>query len=109
VLDVHDSRCARIDRWRWPVLALAALAVAFWTASYSWVLGLTPPTRWLSATASPWGLMELAALATGAAALAGGVLLARRGDGAGRRTGIRATWLAGFALVATCLGMVVSV
>ncbi|SEL15868.1 hypothetical protein SAMN04515665_10913 [Blastococcus sp. DSM 46786] len=102
-------RRTRVDRWRRPVLALAVLGLAFWAASYSWVLGLTPPTRWLSATAPPWGVMEVAALATGAAALVGGVLLARRGVGPARRTGILAIWEAGFTLVATTAGMVVSV
>ncbi|MGY1723202.1 hypothetical protein [Blastococcus sp. SYSU DS0533] len=96
------------DRWRWPVLALAVLGLVSWAASYSWVLGLTPPTRWLSPTASPWWVMEVAALITGLAALVGGVLLARRGSAPSRRTGIRATWLAGFTLVATTAGMVVS-
>ncbi|MCF6746407.1 hypothetical protein E9529_19450 [Blastococcus sp. KM273128] len=96
------------DRWRRPALALAVLALLFWAASYSWVLGFTPPTRWLSATASPWGLMEVAALVTGAAALAGGALLARLGEGPVRRTGIRVLRLAGFALVATTAGMLVS-
>ncbi|MCF6507364.1 hypothetical protein E9549_08080 [Blastococcus sp. MG754426] len=102
------ARPARVDRWRRPVLALAVLALLFWAASYSWVLGFTPPTRWLSATASPWGLMEVAALATGATALAGGVVLARRGTGHTRHTGIRVLRLAGFALVATTVGMLVS-
>ncbi|MGY1984737.1 hypothetical protein ACI792_00755 [Blastococcus sp. SYSU DS0669] len=101
MLDPRErSRSARADRWRSPVLALAALAVAFWAASYSWMLGLTPPTRWLSATASPWLVMEVAAVGTGAVALLAGLLLARAGDGS-RRVGIRAAWLGGFALVAT--------
>lgn len=65
MLDAQQAAAgAAADRWRWPVLALAVLSVAFWAASYSWLAGLTPPTRWLSATASPWLVMEIAAVVT---------------------------------------------
>ena len=87
------------------MLGLALLSVLFWAASYSWLLGLTPPTRWVSPTASPWLVMEIAAVATGAAALVGGVLLARRATDDIRRAGIRAAWLGGFALVATSVSL----
>ena len=81
------------------MVGLAVVSVGFWAASYSWMLGLTPPTRWLSPTASPWLVMEIAAVVTGAFAVLGGVLLARRPGG--RRAGSRAIWLGGFAVVAT--------
>jgi hypothetical protein len=87
------------------VLGLAVLSVVFWVASYSWLVGLTPPTRWVSPTASPWLVMEIAAAATGAAALVGGVLLARRASDRIRRAGVRAACLGGFALVATCVSL----
>jgi hypothetical protein len=80
------------------VLALAVLSLTFWAASYSWLLGLTPPTGWLSA-ASPWLVMEVAAVVTGALALVAGVLLARRADT--RRAGAASAWLGGVALLAT--------
>jgi hypothetical protein len=80
------------------VLGLAVLSVAFWAASYSWLLGLTPPTGWLSA-ASPWLVMEVAAVVTGALALVAGVLLARIAGC--RRAGATAAWLGGVALLAT--------
>lgn len=81
------------------------LSVAFWAASYSWLAGLTPPTRWLSTTASPWLVMEIAAVVTGAVTVLGGVLLARRASGRTRRTAVRAVWSGGFALVATTLSL----
>lgn len=81
------------------MLGLAVVSVVFWAASYSWLLGLTPPTRWLSATASPWLVMEISAVVTGAVAVLGGVLLARRADS--RRAAIRGIWLGGFAFLAT--------
>ena len=84
------------------MLALAVLSDAFWAASYSWLLGLTPPTGWLSA-ASPWLVMEVAAVVTGALALVAGALLARRAGG--RRAGTVAAWLGGFALVATAASL----
>ncbi len=88
-------------RWRWAVLGIAVASVLFWAASYSWLLGLTPPTRWISSTASPWLVMEIAAVVTGALALVAGVLSAARADGRARRTAVRAAWLGGFALIAT--------
>jgi hypothetical protein len=104
VLDDQDTAGpALADRWRWPVVCLAVVSVVFWAASYSWLLGLTPPTRWLSSTASPWLVMEIAAVVTGAGAVLGGVLLARRADT--RRSGIRSIWLGGFALLATAASL----
>jgi hypothetical protein len=85
-------------------VGLAVVSVVFWAASYSWMLGLTPPTQWLSETTSPWLVMEVAAVVTGAVAVLGGVLLARRGRT--RRAGVRAMWLGGFAVVATTVSLV---
>ncbi|MGY1849428.1 hypothetical protein [Blastococcus sp. SYSU DS1021] len=110
MLDARESsRPVRADRWRWPVRTLAVLAVVCWAASYSWLLGWTPPTRWLHPTASPWLVMELAAVAAGAAAVVGGAVLAGRGSPAGRRTGVRSAWLGGLALLATAAGLAVAV
>ena len=102
VLEAQRSvRCTRADQWRWPVLGVALLSVVVWAASYTWLVGWTPPTRWISSTSSPWLIMEIAAVITGAAALVGGVLVARGATGGTRRTGILAAWLGGFALIAT--------
>jgi hypothetical protein len=82
----------------WPVLGLGVLAVLLWLLSYSWLVGVTPPTRWISRDASPWWISEVAAVAVGALALLGGLLLRTRVPGAGRA----ARWAAGlgaFALV----------
>ena len=89
------------------MLGLAVLSIGFWAASYSWMVGLTPPTRWISATVSPWLVMEIAAVVTGAAALIAGVLLARRASDGTRRAAIVAAWLGGFALTATGLSLAV--
>ncbi len=79
--------------------ALAVSSVVYWAASYSWLLGLTPPTRWLSATASPWLVMEIAAVVTGAGAVLGGAVLVRRAGT--RRAGLLSIGLGGFAVLAT--------
>jgi hypothetical protein len=93
--------------WRRSVLGLAVLSMGFWAASYSWVVGLTPPTRWISATASPWLIMEIAAVGFGASALISGILLARRASEGTRRAAILAAWLGGFALTATGLSLAI--
>jgi hypothetical protein len=96
----HDEGLC-MSSLRWPVLALGVLAVALWLLSYSWLLGLTPPTRWISREASPWWIAEVGAAAVGGLALVGGVLL-------GKRSGKIARWGAGlgaFALVMSVLGM----
>ena len=88
------------------MLGLALLSGILWAASYSWLVGWTPPTRWISSTSSPWLIMEMAAVVTGGAALVGGVLVARRATDGTRRTGILAAWLGGFALIATTASLV---
>ena len=75
-----------------------------WAASYSWTLGLTPPTGWISETASPWLVMEIVAVVTGALSVLGGVVLARRRSC--RRAGVAAIWLGGFVLVAVTASLV---
>jgi hypothetical protein len=94
-----------VQQLRWPVLALGVLSVVLWLASYSWLVGVTPPTQWISRELSPWLIAEIAAVATGAAALAGGLLLARGSTGAARRIPIVAAALGGFALVTTALSL----
>ena len=89
------------------MLGLAVLSMGFWAASYSWLAGLTPPTRWISATTSPWLVMEIAAVGTGAAALIAAVLLAPRASDGTRRAAIVAACLGGFALTATGLSLAV--
>jgi hypothetical protein len=84
------------------VLGLAVVSLFFWAASYSWLLGLTPPTSWLTA-ASPWLVMEVAAVVTGALALVTGLLLTRLTST--RRAGVTAAWLGGFALLATAASL----
>jgi hypothetical protein len=109
VIDQQSLGRVRADRWRWPVLGLALVSVVFWAASYSWLAGLTPPTRWVSPTASPWLIMEIAAVTAGAPALVGGLLVARGATDGIRRTGVRAAWMGGFAVIATTASLVVPV
>jgi hypothetical protein len=90
-------------------MGTAVLSVVFWAASYSWMLGWTPPTRWISRSASPWLVMEIAAVATGALALLAGLLLGARAGDDSRRTLFRAAWLGGCALVATSASLAVTV
>jgi hypothetical protein len=87
------------------VLLLGVLSVVLWAASYSWLVGLTPPTEWISRTASPWLVAEVAAVVVGVPAVVGGLVLAgRRGNG-GRRTAVWAVALAGFATTASAVSL----
>ena len=79
----------------------ALSSVVFWAAPYSWLIGYTPPVRWISGTASPWLVMEIAAVVTGAVAAIAGAVLARGSSERTRRTGILSLWLGGLVLVAT--------
>jgi hypothetical protein len=83
---------------RWFALALGILSVVSWVASYSWMVGLTPPTRWLSPDASPWLIAELSAVGTGAISLVAGLILAKRSGSDARRVPILAAALGGFAM-----------
>ena len=94
-----------MQQLRWPVLTLGVLSVVLWLTSYSWLLGITPPTQWISRELSPWLLAEFAAVATGAVALVGGLLLARGSTGRARRLPITAAVLGGFAMVVTLLSL----
>ena len=86
-------------------LGLGCLAVLLWLTSYSWVVGLTPPTRWISPDVSPWLVVEVAAVAVGAVSLGSGLLLAWRAPAAQRRTPLLAAGLGGFAAVVTLLSL----
>jgi hypothetical protein len=79
-------------------LTLAVLSVMLWLASYSWLLGLTPPTRWLSPGASPWLVVEVAAAGAGALSLVAGLLTSRLSRGEASRSGRLAASLGGFAM-----------
>lgn len=87
------------------VLGLAGLAVFFWLASYSWIVGLAPPTRWISSDASPWLIAEIAAVLLGVVSLCAGLLLAWRSPSGQRRTPLLAAALGGFATAMTMLSL----
>jgi hypothetical protein len=80
------------------VVGLAALAMLLWLASYSWIVGLTPPTRWISAEASPWLVAETAAALLGLVALCVGSLVAWRSPSGERRSPLLAAATGGFAM-----------
>lgn len=48
-----------------------------WLLSHSWMVGVTPPTRWISRDASPWLVSEVAAVVVGAVALLAWLALRR--------------------------------
>ena len=62
---------------RWPLLGLGVLSVVLWLLSYSWLVGVTPPTRWIRRDASPWLVSEVAAVVVGAVALVAWLALRR--------------------------------
>ena len=79
------------------VLALGLLSILLWLASYSWILGVTPPTQGISDTASPWWIAELAAVPAGALAVVGGLVVAGRSPRGARRVPLWGAALGGFA------------
>jgi hypothetical protein len=86
-------------------LPLGVLSIILWLASYSWLLGLTPPTRWLSPDASPWLVAEMAAAGTGAVALVAGLLVARSSCGAALRAARLAAVSGGFVMAMSLLSI----
>ena len=76
-----------------------------WLLSFSWIVGITPPTRWLSEDASPWWIAELAAAAVGACALVLGVLVLRASRPGSRRLPLIAVILGGSVAVLSILEM----
>ena len=92
---------------RWAAMALGVMSVVLWLASYSWILGLTPPTRWISRTASPWWVAEVAAVGAGVLSLVAGLVVATRSPGA-RRFPLWAAALGGFAAAMSLLSLSMS-
>jgi hypothetical protein len=84
---------------------MSLLSVVLWLASYSWLLGLTPPLEWISPGDSPWFIAEAAAIPIGAVAVAGGLLLRRTS----RRVAIWAVSLGAVAAVLSALSIAWSV
>lgn len=93
---------------RWAAMALGVLSVVLWLASYSWILGLTPPTRWISRTASPWWVAEVAAVGAGVLSLVAGLVVAMRSAGPARRFPLWAAALGGFAAAMSLLSLSIS-
>jgi hypothetical protein len=89
-------------------MALGVLSVVLWLASYSWILGLTPPTQWISSTASPWWVAEVAAVVAGVLSLVAGLVVAMRSAGGARRFALWAAALGGFAATMSLLGLSLS-
>jgi hypothetical protein len=90
---------------RWPALGLGVLSVLLWLASYSWLVGLTPPLQWLSPGSSPWLIAEAAAAVTGALAVLGGLLVIRGPASGARRNAIWAVSLGAVAMVLSVLSI----
>jgi hypothetical protein len=90
---------------RWPVLGFGVLSVLLWLASYSWLVGLTPPLQWLSRGSSPWLIAEAAAAVTGALAVLGALVLVRSSAPGTRRTAIWALSLGAVAMVLSVLSI----
>jgi hypothetical protein len=90
-----------VQQLRWPVLGVGVLSVVLWLASYSWLLGLTPPLEWISPGSSPWLIAESAAVVVGALAVAGGLLLLRTS----RRVAVWAASLGGGAALLSALSI----
>ena len=93
---------------RWAAMALGVLSVVLWLASYSWILGLTPPTRWISDTASPWWVAEVAAVGAGVLSLVAGLTVAMLSAGGARRFPLWAAALGGFAATMSLLSLSMS-
>lgn len=92
-------------RVRATVLAVAVLSDLLWLSSYSWIVGLVPPTGWISEDWSPWFLAEVAAVGAGALAVVTGGLLALCAGAGARRTPMVAVGLGGFAAVMSLLSL----
>ncbi len=90
---------------RWPALGLGVLSVLLWLASYSWLVGLTPPLQWLTPGSSPWLIAEAAAAVTGALAVLGGLLVIRGCASGPPRTAIWAVSLGAVAMVLSVLSI----
>jgi hypothetical protein len=89
-------------------MALGVLSVVLWLASYSWIIGLTPPTQWISRTASPWWVAEVAAVGVGILSLVAGLAVARRSAEGTRRLPLSAAALGGFAAAMSLLSLSMS-
>ncbi|MGN6575180.1 MAG: hypothetical protein ACTHKG_05795 [Nocardioides sp.] len=87
-------------------IGLGGMAVLLWLASYSWIVGLAPPTRWISADASPWLVAETAAAVLGLGALGTGSLVAWRSPAGTRRAPLVAAASGGFAMTLSVLSIV---
>ena len=87
------------------VLGLGCLALFLWLSSYSWVVGLAPPTRWISPDSSPWLVAEIAAVGVGLLSLGSGLLLTWRSPAEQRRTPLLAAALGGFVTLASLLSL----
>jgi hypothetical protein len=98
-------REVHVQLLRWPVLGLGVLSVLLWSASYSWLVGLTPPLHCLSRGSSPWLIAEAAAAVTGALAVLGGLLVVRSSAAGPRRTAIWAVALGAVAMVLSVLSI----
>jgi hypothetical protein len=78
-------------------IALAVAGVVCWLASYSWMVGLEPPTSGLFPGRSAWWVAEVAAVPLGSAALVLGLLAARGSQGPARRRARMAAFAGGAA------------
>lgn len=90
---------------RWAPIGLAVAGVLCWLASYSWVIGLEPPTGGLFPGRSGWWVAEAVAVPLGGAALVLGVLAARGAEGPARRRARTAAFVGGAAAALSALSL----
>ena len=86
-------------------MVLALLCVVCWLASYSWLLGLEPPTRAVLPEASPWWVAEAVAVPLGVGAVVLGTWGARTASGLERRVSCAAAIVAGVAAALASLSL----
>lgn len=86
-------------------IALAVAGVVCWLASYSWMIGLVPPTEALFPGRSPWWVAEVAAVPLGAGALVLGLIAARGAEGPARRRARTAAFAGGAAAALAALSL----
>lgn len=83
------------------VLGTGVLALFLWLCSYSWILGVTPPTPWIDPEVSPWLAAEIGAVVAGGLSLSAGLLLRLVAGARSSRASLYGAAVGGLVMVAT--------